>query len=133
VVTELLARVRRALTQLELISEAPASKPLDSDRVRGGDTSGDMPTEQRSLLDRHVAWLQEWVIRAEHDCERQKFRPPNAPKGETPAQFAERIVREHEGRHDLWVAKHERASRSYIRQIRQRAGRDPLYGRPSSD
>jgi hypothetical protein len=124
-----LARVHAVVRDLELISEAPASKPLDSERVRGGNGADDMPTE-RTLLDRHLVWLEEWCIRAEHDRDRHKYRPPNAPKGETPSEFRKRVIKQYEGVHDLEVSKREAASRRYIRDIRVGAHRDKLYGTP---
>jgi hypothetical protein len=141
---ELLNRAAKVLAELELVSEGSASRALDQDpHVRTHSAGspappgfvldrGEIHEDEESLLDRSLRSLEEWVIRAEHDRDRHKFRAPSrAP--ETPQQFAERIVRQYDGEHDLAVAKRENASRSYIRKIRKQAGREPLHGRPLID
>jgi hypothetical protein len=125
--SEIRQRVNQVLLDLQLISEAPAAAAPDAVRVHGGEGSG-APPRVDSLLDRHLGRLEEWLVRAEFDRDQHRFRAP-AREPETPTEWAERVVTQYENVHDLDVAKREACSRTLVRKIRQRADREPLYGR----
>lgn len=126
---ELIGGVRAVLTELRYLSEAPAARPFASDLPRS--SSFDKPELPKvdALFERHVSRLEDWAVAARHDIAARKRRPPGSHSGETPTEFAQRIIGQYEGVHDLDVKLRENCSRAYVRKIRQRDGRDPRYGR----
>lgn len=122
----LVARTVTVVTDLELISEAPAAKPHDSAGRSAAGSS--QPPRVEGILDRQLERLEEWVVAAEFERDRHRFRPPSR-EPESTEQWSARVLRAYEGVHDLDVAKRENVSRAYIRKIRLAAGRDQLYGR----
>jgi hypothetical protein len=136
-VSAIRSRVARVLLDLELISEAPAARAFDAPLVKGGGGgSGDGLHGPGSLLEFHAGRLEEWLIRAENDRDRHKFRPPSR-EPESPAEWGDRIVVQYgvspqnpDGVHDLAVAEREKASRAAVRKAREQRGFEPLMGRP---
>jgi hypothetical protein len=123
--------VARALVDLEMLAEGVTSAGFEPTPIHGGDEQepgGKRPPGGPSTLDWHVSELVQWCKDAEETVKRETGRVAR-PAAETTEQFHARLLREHAGKRDDDVARIERTSRTNVRKIRERGGRDPLYGR----
>ena len=94
--------------------------------------------EDHALDDEWIEQLEDWLIQAEHDRDWAKWKAPDGPKLEDPAQWRERVVKPwtaggHQGVHYVDAARAEGVSPSLIRDARKRFGREQRYGEPLPD
>lgn len=149
--TELLRRWRAAMTQLSVVTEAPAAKALDESVQITGSTKGDSAPKRadEALVDKHRRSMERWVLdcrrdgrrtvdpnldrlrklvaEAEYDLEHVRHRTPNR-RLETTNERDARVLREYEGVHYIDAAEREVCSPSWVRTIRERNGRCALDG-----
>jgi hypothetical protein len=152
---DLIGRMRVTLAELALISEAPAAKALD-ERVQittGGKSEGTPPARplEPPLFDKHRDQLNGWVdlrrgdplhdpdllhlrwvvSSAENDLKHAKYRSPNR-RAETTAERDARCLTDYEGVHYVDAAESEGCTRSWLRTLRTKSGREPSYGTVNS-
>lgn len=145
---DLRARWFTAFAGLLLLSEADAARAFD-DRIQITGSSKDSSPPKgpsQSLAEVHrsriKAWqerpdgvlseLHELVIEAEFALDHARYRSPvrldDRGFAESESERDIRVLREYEGVHEREVAVRERCTRTWVRELRHRGGRDRIYG-----
>lgn len=117
-VAETLTRLRQLLSAMEMVSEAPAAKMIDSP-VSGSKSEGRVPRSAGdSLVDEWLTLLNALCQAGELNLEWYKHRPPGKNLDKIDRQ--KRILSAYEGHPPIFVAFVEGVSEDHVRRLRRR-------------
>lgn len=115
---ELIQRVKKCLRDLRYLSEVPAQR-LDPDPVSSSHSESGAPRKSGSSYTTAVRSLEGWCDLQE-TAHKAVVKGPNR-RPETKEEFRARIIAQYDGLSNAEVARRERLSPEYIRQIRAEA------------
>lgn len=118
-IAQTLTRLKQLLAAMEMVSEAPAAKMIDSP-VSGSKSEGRAPRSAgEALIDEWLTLLNALCQAGELNLEWYKHRPPGKNLDKIDRQ--QRILTAYEGHPPIFVAFVEGVSEDHVRRLRRRA------------
>lgn len=121
---DVVARLHEVMARAQILAESPAVAL--GDKTSSGKLDSKPPPGREPLYHELLTGLVEFVENAEREVASIAKGPNRQP--ETREQFRRRIIEQYEGWHPTAVREVENLSLSYVRRIRDEAGRDPNSG-----